>query len=98
MLLLHRRLARDAVLTGIRAALAAGAVTADVVAIEARKASPTATVTTTPPAPPPRRSETALVTLQARQQSQTLRDDARPAPSVAGYDELLARRARRDVS
>jgi len=98
VLLLHRRLDRDAILTGIRAALAAGAVTADVVAIEARKASPAVTVTSTPPAPPPRRSETALVTLQARQQAQTLREDDRPAPSVTGYDELLAHRTRRDVS
>jgi hypothetical protein len=101
VLLLHRRLDRDAVLTGIRAALAAGAVTADVVAIEARKASPTATVTSTPPprppAPPPRRSQSALVTLQARQAHNT-RPDSRPAPSVADYDELLARRTRRDVS
>jgi transposase len=97
VLLLHRRLDRDAVLTGIRTALAAGAVTADVVAIEARKASPTATVTSTPPAPPPRRSESALVTLQARTQAQT-RPDTRPAPSMAEYDELLARRTRRDVS
>ena len=37
VLLLHRRLRRDAVLAGIRAALAAGSVSADVVAIEARK-------------------------------------------------------------
>ena len=37
VLLLHRRLRRDAVLAGIRAALDAGSVSADVVAIEARK-------------------------------------------------------------
>ncbi len=97
VLLLHRRLDRDAVLAGIRSALDAGAVSADVVAIEARKASPTATVTSTPP-PAPRRSETALVTLQARQQAHLPRPDARPAPSVADYDQLLARRTRRDVS
>jgi hypothetical protein len=92
VLLLHRRLGRDAVLAGIRAALAVGAVTADVVAIEARKASPTATVAPASPAPRPRRSETALVTLQARQQAHTPRPDSRPAPSVADYDQLLARR------
>jgi hypothetical protein len=85
-------------LAGIRAALDAGATSADVVAIEARKANPAATVLTAPPAPAPRRSQTALVTLQARQQAQPLRPDGRPAPSVAGYDELLARRARRDAS
>ena len=42
VLLLHRRLRRDAVLAGIRAALAAGSVSADVVAIEARKHTATA--------------------------------------------------------
>jgi hypothetical protein len=94
VLLLHRRMDRNAVLHGIRAALSVGAVTADAVAIEARKSSPAITVS---PAPPPRRSQTALVTLQARQQT-TTRTDSRPEPSVAGYDELLARRASRDAS
>ena len=46
VLLLHRRLRRDAVLAGIRAALAAGSVSADVVAIEARKHITTADITT----------------------------------------------------
>jgi transposase len=96
VLLLHRRMDRDAVLAGIRAALSVGAVTADAVAIEARKAKPA--LATTPPAPPPRRSETALVTLQARQQAQALRPDSRPEPSVAGYDELLPGRTRRQAS
>jgi transposase len=98
VLLLHRRMDREAVLAGIRAALSVGAVTADAVAIEARKASPAVTVPSAPPAPAPRRSETALVTLQARQQAQALRPDSRPPPSVADYDELLARRTRRDAS
>ncbi|HEX7948086.1 MAG TPA: IS21 family transposase, partial [Phenylobacterium sp.] len=87
----------DAVLAGIRAALAAGAVSADVVAIEARKASPTTTLSSSP-APPPRRSPTALVTLQARTLAQAISPDSRPAPSVAGYDELLTRRTRQDAS
>jgi transposase len=94
VLLLHRRLNRNAVLAGIRAALTAGAVSADAVAIEARKAN---SVVTTP-APAPRRSATALVTLQARQHAHALRPDNRPAPSVVGYDELLAHTTRRDVS
>jgi hypothetical protein len=96
VLLLHRRMGRDAVLAGVRAALSAGAVSADAVAIEARKAGPAITVSS--PAPPPRRSQTALVTLQARQHTHGLRPDTRPEPSVAGYDELLARRAQRDAS
>ena len=48
VLLLHRRLRRDAVLAGIRAALDAGSVSADVVAIEARKHTATATATAAP--------------------------------------------------
>jgi transposase len=95
VLLLHRRMPRDALLAGIRAALSVGAVTADAVAIEARKHASTAiTVSSAPPAPRPRRSPAALVTLQARQ----AHTDSRPAPSVAGYDELLAHRTHRDAS
>jgi transposase len=98
VLLLHRRLDRDTVLAGIRAALSVGAVSADAVAIEARKASSSLTTATTPAPSPPRRSETALVTLQARQRAHAPRPDTRPAPSVTGYDELLTRRTRRDAS
>ena len=96
VLLLHRRMDRAAVLAGLRAALTAGAVTADAVAIEARKATPD--LTTRSPAPAPRRSETALVTLQARQRTSGLRPDTRPEPSVARYDQLLVRRTHRDAS
>lgn len=89
VLLLHRRLGQQAVLAGMRAALAAGSVAADLVAIEARKAC---TGRDRPAqAPSPRRSPAAVVTLQARRQAQ-LPADARPAPSVADYDQLLPRR------
>jgi transposase len=88
VLLLHRRLDRDAVLVGIRAALAAGSVSADVVAIEARKHANTAPAQTAQPAP--QRSRTAVVTLGARRQA-ALPADGRPAPSVRDYDQLLAR-------
>jgi hypothetical protein len=89
VLLLHRRLDQAAVLAGIRAALAAGSVAPDVVAIEARKSSPDRP---TRQAPTPRRSPAAVVTLQARTQAAGLPSDARAAPSVAGYDQLLSRR------
>ncbi len=93
VLLLHRRLPRVQVLAGITAALAAGSVSADVVAIEARKA----TVSTMDgsksagngKAVAPRRSAARLVTLPARRNAQQLPADARPAPSVADYDQLL---------
>ncbi len=94
VLLLHRRLRRDAVLAGIRASLAAGSVSADVVAIEARKHSTVteATGVTAAAAPEsPQRSRAAVVTLGARRQA-ALPADERPAPSVADYDQLLAHR------
>jgi transposase len=101
VLLLHRRLDRDAVLAGVRAALTAGSVSADAVAIEARKARSSGTATSpAPPTPPPtpRRSQTALVTLQARQHAHAARPDNRPVPSVADYDQLLTRGTRRGAS
>jgi hypothetical protein len=103
VLLLHRRLRRDAVLAGIRAALAAGSVSADVVAIEARKHLTTTDITTADavtgsevgePAAP-QRSRAAVVTLGARRQAASLAAlpaDERPAPSVRDYDQLLTRR------
>jgi hypothetical protein len=94
VLLLHRRMARSHVLAGITAALAAGSVSPDLVAIEARKAAlaapghdDTTAVSTVDPAVPVR-SPAKLVTLPARRNAQ-LPADARPAPSVAAYDELL---------
>ena len=106
VLLLHRRLSRDAVLAGIRAALGAGSVSPDVVAIEARKhTAPTGATTgaTTGPVPAPdaagpaapQRSRAAVVTLGARRQAASwagLPADERPAPSVRDYDQLLTRR------
>jgi transposase len=94
VLLLHRRLRRDAVLGGIAAALGAGSVSADVVAIEARKhtaaavgADIAAASATDAPAAP-QRSRAAVVTLGARRQA-ALPADERPAPSVRDYDQLL---------
>jgi transposase len=111
VLLLHRRLGYDAVLAGIRAALGAGSVAADVVAIEARKhatattaatgataeADAGATVGATPSGTGPQRSRAAVVTLGARRQA-ALPPDSRPAPSVRDYDQLLAHRAERERS
>jgi transposase len=94
VLLLHRRVARPHVLAGITAALAAGSVSPDLVAIEARKAAlgtPAAADTddmSTVERPVPVRSPAKLVTLSARRNARQL-SDARPAPSVAAYDELL---------
>jgi hypothetical protein len=91
------------VLAGIRAALNAGSVSADVVAIEARKHTATATdaadtatdASATDEPTAPQRSRAAVVTLGARRQAASwagLPADARPAPSVRDYDQLLTRR------
>ena len=98
VLLLHRRMPETAVLAGIRAALAAGAVSADAVAIEARKVSTAGSGTATTDASAahtPQRSRAAVVTLGARRQAASLAGlptDGRPAPSVRDYDQLLTHR------
>jgi transposase len=87
VLLLHRRMPAAQVTAGITAALAAGSCSPDVVAVEARKHTAAAAE---PPPAGPRRSRAAVITLPARRDP--LPADARPAPSVAAYDQLLAPR------
>jgi hypothetical protein len=84
VLLLHRHLPDTQVLAGIRAALAVGALSADVVAIEARRLPATgdagsgqARVLTLPERPVQTRAPRLLPA------------DVRPLPTVAAYDELL---------
>jgi hypothetical protein len=88
VLLLHRRMPRAAVLAGIRAALGAGSVSPELVAIEARKPRGTSDPASPPPLAP-RRSAAQVVTLHARRRARDLPEDARAAPSVAHYDQLL---------
>jgi transposase len=94
VLLLHRRMARPHVLAGITAALSAGSVSPDLVAIEARKAAVAAPVAakadelSTVDRWALVRAPAKLVTLSARRNAE-LPADGRPAPSVAVYDELL---------
>jgi transposase len=92
VLLLHRRMPPAQVIAGMRAALAAGSCSADVVAVEARKHATTAHGDDAENAwralARPRRSRAAVVTLPRRQDA--LPPDPRPAPSVAAYDQLLA--------
>lgn len=87
VLLLHRRMAHAHVIAGIAAALRAGAMTADVVAMEARKAADADTPGAAPqhdeiPQPSP-------VTSLTGRRLATLPADTRPLPSVAAYDQLL---------
>jgi len=95
VLLLHRRMPAAQVIAGITAALAAGSCSPDVVAVEARKhtaaaAEPAPAGEPGWPAMRPRSSRAAVITLPARRDP--LPPDARPAPSVAAYDQLLTRR------
>jgi hypothetical protein len=95
VLLLHRSMPHEHVVAGIAAALAAGALTADAVAVEARKAAQGEAGDTAPaeqgcagPAP-------VVTSLTARRLA-ALPPDTRPLPSIAVYDQLLRhpRRAR----
>lgn len=99
MLLLHRTMATQAVTAGIHAALTVGAVTADVVAVEARLAANTGgSGSGRHPVAEDRGDERRVVSLTQRR----LRDpdaviaglppDRRPMPDLARYDELLQRR------
>jgi Mu transposase-like protein len=94
VLLLHRRMPSAQVVAGIQAALTAGACSADVVAVEARKHAATLSggdsQAAWPALPRPARSRAAVVTLPRR--AAALPPDARPAPSVAAYDQLLTPR------
>lgn len=102
VLLLHRRLPHDDVVAGIAAALRSGALTADAVALEARKAAPPAPTVAAPndaAASSSAASEAAVApvvsSLTQRRLTATRPDlpkDARPLPSVAAYDDLLTNR------
>src|SRR4029077_12148977 len=88
-----RRMPATPVIAGITAALAAGSCSPDVVAVEARKhaaADPEPATGPAWPAARPRRSRAAVITLPRR--AAELPPDARPAPSVAAYDQLLTGR------
>jgi transposase len=92
VLLLHRRLRAADVTAGISAALSAGAVSADVVAVEARKASDASRGGPARPArPAPAGPQVASLT---RRRLAALPGDTRPPPSVDRYDQLLNHRSR----
>lgn len=99
VLLLHRAMRPVDVIAGIRAALSVGAVSADVVALEARlHAGGSSPVR--PAADPPTTVEQRVVSLTQRRLADPaavivgLPADTRPLPSVADYDDLLPRRSR----
>ena len=105
VLLLHRHMRHEDVVAGLAAAMSVGATSADVVAVEARRhAARPDSETSDPPAPRPptghRRPRVVSLTERRLTDPQAviagLPPDTRPLPSVAGYDELLTRRATRE--
>jgi hypothetical protein len=88
VLLLHRHLEHADVLAGISAALSVGSVSADVVAVEARKGAQQRGLHAPPAGVPPLRPQ--VISLTERRLAELPGDD-RPLPSVDVYDDLLAR-------
>ena len=93
VLLLHRHTPHEHIIAGITAALRAGALTADAVALEARKAAEStnsaaleASDHTATPAP----NAPAVTSLTHRRLTH-LPTDTRPPPTVTAYDQLLRR-------
>jgi transposase len=92
VLLLHRHLQHADVLAGISAALSVGSISADVVAVEARKAAQERGVQPPPIEATPRRQQ--VVSLTERRQAELpaeLPADDRPLPSIDVYDDLLGK-------
>jgi transposase len=96
VLLLHRHLPATAVTAGLQAALAIGATSPDVVAVEARRASPGQDTGTGPSGTGPSGTGPSgtgpVLTLPVPPNPTVLTPDQRPLPTVTGYDQLLSRR------
>ncbi len=90
VLLLSRHLPHEHLVAGLAAALRAGALTADAVALEARKAAEADTADPAEPEPPA--AGLARVTSLTVRRLAHLPPDTRPLPSVAHYDQLLRHR------
>ncbi|MEU9272738.1 IS21 family transposase [Streptomyces sp. NPDC048251] len=91
VLLLGRHLPHEHLVSGLAAALKTGALTADAVALEARKAADEDNGDTELSLPTASRSK--VTSLTSRRLSH-LPPDTRPLPSVAHYDQLLRLRRR----
>ncbi|MFI0451215.1 IS21 family transposase [Actinomadura sp. 6N118] len=98
VLLLHRSMAHDHVVAGIATALKVGALTADVVAVEARKAAqadpqtdPQPSLNTGLPVGHPVQIPEEVASLTEHRLA-SMPADTRPPPSVAAYDQLLRNR------
>ena len=91
VLLMGRHVPHEHLVAGLAAALRVGALTADAVALEARKAAEPEQQPAAPAAPPDPEPMVQVADLAARRLAH-LPPDTRPLPSVAVYDQLLRRR------
>lgn len=91
VLLLSRHLPHEHLVAGLAVALKAGALTADAVALEARKAADADTAAVSAEPEPLATGRTSVTSLTARRLAH-LPPDTRPLPSVAHYDQLLRHR------
>ncbi|GAA4339552.1 hypothetical protein GCM10023086_74630 [Streptomyces venetus] len=99
VLLLARHMDHEQVVAGLAAAYRAGALTADAVALEARKLAESDGDPLLPARPGTKQvtedeGPTASVTFLADWKLSHLPPDTRPLPSVAHYDQLLQRPGR----
>jgi hypothetical protein len=93
VLLLHRTLPTDAVVAGMRAALAVGTPNPELVAVEARRAAAnTAAGAAGEDVTAGGEPDARVVSLPERPTAAALPEDSRPLPSVTPYDQLLRRR------
>jgi hypothetical protein len=90
VLLLHRHMPHEHVVAGLATAVRAGALTADAVALEARKFAENDDYRP-PEGPTMRRPAGNVVSLTERRLAQ-LPPDRRPLPTVTAYDQLLRHR------
>lgn len=105
VLMLHRHMAHTHVVEGLAAALRAGALTADAVALEARKAADAAetvqpAATVLDPVEPGDGVSSVTSLTERRLRASQLPVDTRPLPDVSKYDDLLPsiRASRRPTS
>lgn len=89
VLLMGRHLAHEHLVAGLAAALHAGALTVDAVALEARKAAEADRAQPTGPPDKLSPGPAATVTFLTERRLMHLPPDRRPLPSVAAYDQLL---------
>ncbi|MGA5535035.1 hypothetical protein [Mycolicibacterium nivoides] len=94
VLLAHRHLPHDVLVIGVARALAAGALTADAVVLEARKA---AEDNASEYSDEHHETEVEAVASLTARRLAALPTDSRPLPSVAAYDTLL-RNPRKDTA